>query len=43
MNWNQIKVILGQVAIVAAGVLVANQVQKTIDKSRVASPASTQV
>ncbi len=38
MNWNQVKVVLGQVAIIVAGVLVANQVQKQIDKGRVANP-----
>jgi hypothetical protein len=39
MNWNEIKVILGQVALVATGVLVANQVQKMLDKAKVTPPA----
>lgn len=42
MNWNQVKVVLGQVAIIVAGVLVANQVQKQIDKGRVATPPKTE-
>jgi hypothetical protein len=41
MNYNEIKVILGQVALVATGVLVANQVQKMLDKVKVAQPAQT--
>jgi|LakMenE18May11ns_1017448.scaffolds.fasta_scaffold9820697_3 hypothetical protein len=41
MNFNEIKVILGQVALVATGVLVANQVQKMLDKVKVAQPAQT--
>jgi hypothetical protein len=41
MNWNEIKVILGQVALVATGVLVANQVQKMLDKAKVTLPAQT--
>jgi hypothetical protein len=41
MNWNEIKVILGQVALVATGVLVANQVQKMLDKVKVTLPAQT--
>jgi len=38
MNWTQIKPLLSQIAIVAAGVLVANQVQKMLDKSKLLKP-----
>jgi len=38
MNWTQLKPLLGQIAIVAAGVLVANQVQKMLDKSKLLAP-----
>ena len=41
MNYNEIKVILGQVALVATGVLVANQIQKMLDKAKVTLPAQT--
>jgi hypothetical protein len=38
MNWNNYKGILGQIAVVAVGVLVANQVQKMLDKSKILKP-----
>jgi hypothetical protein len=38
MNWTQLKPLLGKIAVVAAGVLVANQVQKLMDKSRLMKP-----
>lgn len=41
MNLETIKVILGQVALIATGVLVANQIQKIMDKAKVAIPAQT--
>lgn len=41
MNLEIIKVILGQVALIATGVLVANQIQKIMDKAKVAIPAQT--
>lgn len=41
MNLETIKVILGQVALIATGVLVANQIQKIMDKAKVTIPAQT--
>jgi hypothetical protein len=38
MNWNNYKGVLGHIAIVAVGVLVANQVQKMLDKSKILKP-----
>jgi hypothetical protein len=38
MNLEQVKAILGQVAIITAGVLVANQIQRMLDKSKVTKP-----
>jgi hypothetical protein len=38
MNWEQVKAIIGQVAIITAGVLVANQVQRMLDKSKLLKP-----
>jgi hypothetical protein len=38
MNWEYYKSILGQIAIITVGVLVANQVQKQLDKSKILKP-----
>jgi len=39
MNMEKIKPILVQIAIVAAGVLVANQIQCMLDKNKVIKPS----
>jgi len=38
MNWENYKPLISQIAIVVAGVLLANQVQKLMDKSKIMKP-----
>jgi hypothetical protein len=38
MNWENYKPIISQIAIVVAGVLVANQVQRLMNKSKLLKP-----